>query len=64
MGKKDNPNKRGTPDNDLISMSQAHEVRYWTEHFGVSKDELQEAINKTKSHSVNVIAEYFYNQND
>lgn len=55
---KDDPSKRGTPDNDLISMTQPHEVRYWTQHFGVSRDELQDAIDATKSHSVKVIENY------
>ena len=54
----DDPAKRGTPDNDLISMTQIHEVRYWTEHFGVSKDELQGAIDATRSHSAAVVGNY------
>lgn len=40
----DNPNLRGTPDNDLISLSQDHEVRYWTQKLGVTEAELRRAI--------------------
>ena len=42
----DNLTKRGAPDRSKIAMSEAHEVRYWTKHLGVSKDELQRAVDK------------------
>lgn len=41
----DDPSKRGTPDNDLISMSQEHEVRYWCNKWGITKQQLQAAVN-------------------
>lgn len=42
----DNTNIRGGIDRKLISLSQPHEVRYWTETLGVSEDELRQAIEK------------------
>ena len=38
--------KRGQPDRSLINMGEEHEVKYWTKHLGVSRDELQLAIDK------------------
>ena len=40
----DNLQDRGSPDRKLISLGEAHEVRYWTEKFGVSEDELRRAV--------------------
>jgi len=42
----DNLLDKGRRDRSHISMSQPHEVQYWTRHLGVSKDELQRAIEK------------------
>ena len=38
----DDTQKRGGQDRDRISLSQEHELDYWTEKFGVSRDELQQ----------------------
>ena len=35
---------RGASDRQRINLSQEHEVRYWTERFGVTRDELQRAV--------------------
>lgn len=40
----DNLQDRGSPDRKLIALGEAHEVRYWTEKFGVSEDELRRAV--------------------
>ena len=40
----DDTRKRGPQDEKRINMSQEHEVRYWTEHFRVSREKLQEAV--------------------
>jgi Protein of unknown function (DUF3606) len=37
---------KGQRDRSHIAMGQPHEVHYWTRHLGVSKDELQRAIEK------------------
>jgi Protein of unknown function (DUF3606) len=42
----DNLTTRGQPDRSKINMNQIHEVRYWTRHLNVSKEELQKAIDK------------------
>lgn len=42
----DNLLDKGRRDRSHISMGQRHEVQYWTRHLGVSKDELQRAIEK------------------
>jgi hypothetical protein len=40
----DNLNDRGPQDRARINVNEEHEVRYWTEKFGVSADELRRAI--------------------
>jgi hypothetical protein len=42
----DNLPKRGQPDRSKIAMNEAFEIRYWIKHLGVSKEELQRAVDK------------------
>jgi len=35
---------RGAPDRQRINLSQEHEIRYWTEKLGVTREELQRAV--------------------
>lgn len=42
----DDKSKRGSPDRDLISLTQPYEVRDWAARFGVSEDELRAAVEK------------------
>lgn len=42
----DDKSKRGGQDRERIAMSQDHEVRYWTQKFDVSEDELRRAVDK------------------
>jgi hypothetical protein len=42
----DNLTKRNQPDRSKINMREDHEVKYWTKALGVSKDELQKAVDK------------------
>ena len=37
---------RGQPDRSKINMSQDHEVRYWTKHLGITRDELEKVVEK------------------
>lgn len=37
---------RDEQDRSKINMSKPHEVQYWTKHLGVSKEELQRAVDK------------------
>jgi hypothetical protein len=42
----DDKSKRGGQDRSRINMHEDYEIRYWTEKFGVSKEELQRAVEK------------------
>ncbi|MBR0787417.1 DUF3606 domain-containing protein [Bradyrhizobium iriomotense] len=42
----DNLTKRVQPDRSKINMHEAFEVKYWTHALGVSKEELQKAVDK------------------
>lgn len=42
----DDKSKRAKPDRSRINMSEDDEVRYWTKHLGVSRAELQRAVDK------------------
>ncbi|MFL5072100.1 MAG: DUF3606 domain-containing protein [Xanthobacteraceae bacterium] len=42
----DDARKRGEADRSKISMGEDHEVRYWTRHLGVTREELQMAVDK------------------
>ena len=40
----DNKGNRGSPDRDRIDINDPDEVRNWTKSLGVSKEELQSAV--------------------
>jgi len=40
----DDKSKRGPPDRDRIDINDPDEVRNWTESLGVTKEELQRAV--------------------
>lgn len=40
----DNRTLRGPQDSSRIAMGEDYEVEYWTDKFGVSRDELQKAV--------------------
>jgi len=42
----DDTTKRGRPDRSKISLTEQQEVRAWTKHFGVTKDELQKVVDR------------------
>lgn len=42
----DDKSKRGQPDRSFINMHEDYEVKYWTKHLGVSREELQRAVDK------------------
>ena len=42
----DDKTNRDQPDRSKIDISQEHEVQYWTKRLGVSREELQRAIEK------------------
>ena len=40
----DDPNKRSVQDRSKINLSEDYEVRYWTEKFNCSEEELRKAV--------------------
>jgi len=48
----DDLSKKGFQDRSRINMNEDHEVAYWTEKFGVTKEELQSAIDVAGSNLV------------
>jgi hypothetical protein len=50
----DNTAKRGESDRSRISLQQRHEVEYWTKRFGVSREQLEEAVNAV-GHAVDAV---------
>jgi hypothetical protein len=50
----DNLTKRGQPDRSKIHMHEAHEVKYWTRALGVTREELQKAIDKVGNSAATV----------
>ena len=42
----DDLNKRGQQDLSRINMHEEHEVRYWTDALGVTREELQRAVDQ------------------
>jgi hypothetical protein len=42
----DNLTKRDQPDRSKINMHEDHEVKHWTKALGVTKEELQKAVDK------------------
>ena len=51
----DDPNNRGPADRSRISLLEPHEVQYWADKFGVSKERLSEAVRKV-GHSVEAVS--------
>ncbi len=45
----DDRTNRGGQDRSRINLHEDYEVRYWTEKFGVSKEQLEEAVRKVGS---------------
>jgi len=50
----DNLSNRGNPDRNLISLTEAHEVRYWTEALGISKEELERVVHQVGNSAAKV----------
>ena len=46
FGMPDDKLNRGEPDRSKINMSEDYEVKYWTQHLGVTKDELQKVVDR------------------
>jgi len=53
----DDLSKQGAPDRNLISLTEPHEVRYWTEALGISKEELERVVGEV-GHSAAKVREH------
>ncbi|MFH7019193.1 DUF3606 domain-containing protein [Flavobacterium sp. FlaQc-47] len=53
----DDLTNRGSQDRSRINMNEQHEVHYWTEKFGVTKEDLQAAIDKAGTNSAQEVEE-------
>ena len=40
----DDPKQTGKPDDQRINVDQGHEVKYWSKQFGVTEQELRQAV--------------------
>jgi hypothetical protein len=45
----DDPMIRGPQDRSRVNTAQDYEVRYWTQEFGVSEEELRQAVQRVGS---------------
>ena len=52
----DDKNQRGSQDLNRINLNEPYEVKYWTKIFGVSEDELRDAVRRV-GNSVDDIAQ-------
>ncbi|PHP18962.1 DUF3606 domain-containing protein [Sphingobium sp. IP1] len=53
----DDKNAKGPQDRSRVAMGEDYEVRYWTNRFGVNRDQLQDAIDAV-GNDVDAIAAY------
>lgn len=53
----DDLKNKGPQDRSRIAMGEEHEVRYWTETLGVSRERLQQAVDKVGNSASAVRAE-------
>jgi len=54
----DNKQQTGGQDRSRINTSEDYEVRYWSEKFGISAEELKEAVKASGSNSAEKVEEY------
>ena len=58
----DDPKNVGTPDRNLIALGEEHEIRYWTNKLGVSRESLQAAV-KAVGNSASKVREHLARSN-
>jgi len=54
----DNTSNTGSPDRDRISTTEDYEVRYWSDKFGVSKQEFIDAVTTSGSNNPDKVEAY------
>ncbi len=57
----DNTADRGPQDRSRISLGQDHEVRYWSERFGIDEEQLRSAVEDV-GNSAHDVEEYLANR--
>ena len=50
----DDLSKKGPQDRSHISMHEDYEVKYWTHHLGVTREELQRVVDKVGNSAASV----------
>jgi hypothetical protein len=50
----DNLAKTGAQDRSRINMKEEYEVKYWSHHLGVTREELQRAVDKVGNSAASV----------
>jgi len=50
----DSLTKREQPDRSKINMHQPHEVKYWTRALGITKEDLQKAVDRVGNSAATV----------
>lgn len=51
----DNLQNRGPQDRSRVNLSEDYEVRYWSKEFGVSEQQLRQAVERAGSPSVEAV---------
>ena len=54
----DDRTNRGQPDRSKINMNEDYEVKYWTRHFGVTREELQKIVDRVGNSAAAVAKEF------
>jgi hypothetical protein len=54
----DDRTNRGQPDRSKINMDEDYEVKYWTRHFGVTREELQKIVDRVGNSAAAVAKEF------
>jgi len=50
----DDKDRRGPRDRERIDVNEDYELRYWSEKFGVSRDDLQQAVQRVGNKAADV----------
>jgi hypothetical protein len=53
----DDPSKRGAQDRSRININEEHELRYWTETLGVTRDRLKQLVKQVGTRAEKVRAQ-------
>jgi uncharacterized protein DUF3606 len=54
----DDKTNRGEPDRSKINMNEDYEVKYWTQHLGTTREELQKVVDRVGNSAASVAKEF------